>query len=62
MTTNPPPAPGFVRALTFEEMTPEQRAFYGPRRLDPLPQCITEYDIFGRYGDQVPSCHREKYD
>jgi len=57
MTT---PPPGFIRALTFEEMTSEQRAFYGPRRYDPLPRCNCEYDVLQRYDGLGPSCHREK--
>jgi hypothetical protein len=58
--TDLPPL-GFVRALTFEEMTSEQRALYGPRRRHAaLPQCDYEYDVLEQYDDQVPSCHREK--
>jgi hypothetical protein len=55
------PSPGFIRALTFEEMTSEQREFYGPRRHTPLPQCKCEYDHLQRFDDEVPQpCHREK--
>jgi len=62
--TNPPPPPGFVRALTFEEMGSEQREFYGPRRRHSAPpQCATEYDVLERYdGEVASSCHREKND
>jgi hypothetical protein len=58
MTDNPPP-PGFVRALTFEEMSPGQRELY-TRRYWPLPQCECEYDHLQAFDDLIPGCHREK--
>jgi hypothetical protein len=63
MTDLPPT--GFVRALTFEEMSPEQREFYTRRRRrhDGLPQCQgLEYDILAKFDDEIPGCHRDKND
>jgi hypothetical protein len=58
MTT--PPPPGFVRAVTFEEMTSAQRELYGPRRHSPLPRCDCEYNPLQKFDDEVPPWHREK--
>jgi hypothetical protein len=55
----------YVRAKTWEEMTPAEREFYTPRhrRDDGLPKCQTEYDILARYDAEVSSsCHRAKDD
>lgn len=59
--TDLPPL-GFVRALTFEEMSPEQRAAYGPRRNAPLlAQCECEYDILQKFDEEISEAwHREK--
>jgi hypothetical protein len=47
------PSPEFVRAKTWEEMSPVEREFYTlrqRRRDDGLPQCQgMEYDPFAKY-------------
>jgi hypothetical protein len=56
----PPPMPEYVRAKTFEEMSPSEREMYGPGRRYRLPQCETEYDVLRDYDDEVSSFHRPK--
>jgi hypothetical protein len=55
--------PELVRPLTYEQMSPEQRAMYDPRRRrrSQVPQTIHEYDPLVAYDDQIEQpFHRDK--
>ena len=53
--------PWLARPLTWEEMSPEQRALVRPdRRRSDVPEAIHEYSPFTLYNSEVAPCHRTK--
>jgi hypothetical protein len=43
------PKPEYVRARTWEEMTPAEREAYDPQHRVRLPECDYEYDPLAAY-------------
>jgi hypothetical protein len=58
---NAPSKPTIARPLTWEEMSPEQRASVRPdRRRSQVSEAIHEYSPFALYDSEVAPCHRTK--